>query len=184
VIYLAALRALLRRIPPMWWVVVFVCAFIAAGSWGLYHSGQVAERRIAERKARTDSIDKAVIVKRDAQHETDRIRALAGVATRASDSGRVRRQVLRQQIEPLIPFIPLPVVELIHADDKQIERDSVTITAHVAVGPKIDDERKAGNALDTLYTHQTEAPPKKGHAMRWLVAGAVVGAVLAHLVIR
>jgi hypothetical protein len=181
-----AVRALLAKVPAIAWVILFACALVGVVGWSLYHHGQM-ERRAAERRARTDSITRAVIVKRDAQKETDSIRAMARLETKIANASRQTRSEARERVEPLLSSLPEPVVTLIHLDDQLSRRDSVALVLHVSAGEAFDAERKAGNALDTLYTHQTEAPPKKGHAMRWVVVGVATGvlaAVLAHVALR
>jgi hypothetical protein len=135
-----------------------LAAALAGSAFGaVYLHGRHVERVAQARRARADSIGRAVIVRRDAERHADSTRAIAHVADSASSRGRAQRQTLRAEAEPLLPTWPELAVRLIQTDDRQLERDSITITAHIAADTAAIRERLAAAAVDTLRQHDEAA---------------------------
>lgn len=172
-----ALRALLRRVPSIAWVIAFACVLLAGFGFFLYHAGATHERVALHQHALADSITKETIVHITAKAETDSTRAVAKFAKRQSDSSHARWQTARADVERYLDSLPKPVVDLIHIGDQMERRDAVTITAFVAVDSALVIERASGDRLDTLQTHQATIgvePPKKHHGTLYAIGGVVL----------
>lgn len=182
-----ALRALLRRVPGIAWVIAGAVVLAAFGLWFTYRAGAKHEALHAHRAALADSVQKETVVHETAKAQTDSARGVAHTAQRFADASRTKRQGLRDSVEDLLDSLPAPVVALIHLDDQQIRRDSVALVAYIAVDTALVAEREAAAHLDTLHQHQARVgiDPPKPHRVRYAVAGAVValaGAFLFHAV--
>lgn len=179
-----ALRALLARVPLIAWLIALITAAIIGAFAAIYHHGQsVGEERVHQ-IALVDSADKAHTLVKLAEAETDRRRGAAVVATRRADEGRVKRQALRDEVAPLLASLPAPVIALIHADDRQIARDSVALIVHAAVDSAWLVERDARIAADTVESHQIGHAEPPSHRGRFVAAGIVIAGTLAYLVAR
>jgi hypothetical protein len=184
-----ALRALLRKVPGIWWVALFVVALLGAAAYGIYHHGEVSGETKVHRHALADSIDKEVIVSHLAIEQTDRVRGAAHTAHRFADASRPQREKLRDSVEAMLSSLPTPVVQLIHLDDQQIRRDSVALVAYVELDTTFMQERTLAAQLDTSRQHQASigiVPPKTHHRLAFAagVAVAVAGVLLLHAAVR
>lgn len=177
------LRALVNGVPPIAYVIVLAASLIGGGLFSIYRYGRIVEQRTQARAVRADSVRRAVIVHRDAKARTDSVRALARVADTAVGRGRERRQALRQEAAPQMAGWPPLAVELVQTDDRQLERDSVALTAHIAVDTAWMAERGAASEEERQRAQQTvelQHEPKGGNRLVWFAVGvgsALVGAV-------
>jgi hypothetical protein len=185
-----ALWSLLRKVPVIVWAFAFVALLALAASAFTYASGRQAGERRVHREALQDSVDQAYQHLEAKTVEVERARKLASTVKRWTDSSRVTRQELRANVESLLDSLPEPVVQLIRHDDKQIRRDSVTITAFVAADSAWVSERHARIRADTLESHQIDVGrpegPRRFRALAtWgAVALAVVGGALVYSAVR
>jgi hypothetical protein len=173
----------LRRLPTIAYVVAFVCVALLAAGWGIYRTGYSHGEVTVKREALQDSVDHAVQRLDTAVQQTERARKLAQTVKRWSDSSKVRRDTLRANVESLLSSLPEPVVTLIRADDNQIRRDSVTITAFAAVDSSWVHERSARIDADSLEARLARiGQPVKHHRTLYILgAGAafVAGVLIA-----
>lgn len=172
-----ALRALLRRVPGIAWVITGAVAIAALALAFTWHASAVHEQRTLHRHALADSITKETTVLETAQLATDSARAVAKFAKRQADYSRQRRETARADVESLLADLPEPVVTLIKLDDQLARRDSVALVAYVAVDTALVQERGAAADLDRLRVNQAAigVEPPKHHAMRYVLAGAALG---------
>jgi hypothetical protein len=183
----SALRAVWRvlaSVPGIIWAAVFVLAFFAAAGFALYHHGRTVGETTVHRKTLTDSVVKESLAHHLATDQTDRAIAVAREDTRKADSGRVIRNRLREAVVPLLDSLPLPVVRLIHADDQQLERDSVALVSHFAAEQAGLRERGVAAELDTLRQHQVTlgTSPSGWHNAKWAAIGGTIAIVLTFAV--
>lgn len=147
---LRSFLSLAARVPGMAYVVLLVVLFLGAGVVGIYHRGERAGVRKVAMKAVTDSVTRATAAVDTAMHRAD-------VAHGVDQQAGRRRQALRQRIEILdsstvrigaaVLSAPLPLIQLVHADDEKIGADSVTIGGLLA-------ERAARQSRDTVVEHR------------------------------
>jgi hypothetical protein len=173
----------LRRVPGVVWVIAGIAAALLIAGVSIYHAGRVAGEVTVRQEALHDSVDYAVQRLDTAVQTTERNRKLAQTVKRWSDSSKVRRDTLRANVESLLSSLPEPVVTLIRADDNQIRRDSVTITAFAAVDSSWVHERSARIDADSLEARLARiGQPVKHHRTLYILgAGAafVAGVLIA-----
>lgn len=145
-----ALTSLLKRVPGMAWVILLVVAFVAAGVVGIYHRGERAGVRKVALKAVNDSVKRATAAVDTATHRANTAHGLDQQAGRRRQAIRAKVTIVDDstvRIGEALLAAPLPVIQLVHADDEKIAADSVTIGALLA-------ERAAREARDTVVTHR------------------------------